>query len=67
MKLKDYIKLLQEIAKENPNALVISASDEEGNSFNPVIYKPSILYYSKNNSEVSDVKCNGYVEAVCIN
>jgi hypothetical protein len=67
MKLKDYIKLLQEIAKENPNALVITASDEEGNSYNPVMYKPSILYYSKNNSEVSDVKYEGYVEAVCIN
>jgi len=67
MKLKDYIKLLQEISKENPNALVISASDEEGNSYNPVIYKPSILYYCKNNSEVSDVKYDGYVEAVCIN
>ena len=47
MKLKDYVKLLQEIAKENPNALVITSADEEGNSYIPVMYKPCILYYSK--------------------
>lgn len=67
MKLKHYIKLLQEIAKENPDALVISASDEEGNSYNPVMYKPSILYYSKKDGDVNDVKYDGYVEAVCVN
>lgn len=67
MKLKDYVKLLQEIAKENPNALVITSADEEGNSYIPVMYKPCILYYSKKTNEVSDVQYDGYVEAACLN
>lgn len=67
MKLKDYIKQLEKIAEKNPNALVISASDEEGNSFNEVHFAPTIFFYSKENNSISDVEYNGYVEAVCIN
>jgi len=67
MKIKDYIKLLQQVAKQNPNAIVICAADEEGNSYSQVVYKPSIFYYSKENQEISDVQCDGYVEAVCLN
>lgn len=67
MKLKDYIKQLEKIAEKNPDALVISASDEEGNSFNEVHFAPTILFYSKEDNSISDVEYNGYVEAVCIN
>lgn len=67
MRLKDYIKQLEKIAEKNPDALVISASDEEGNSFNEVRFAPTILFYSKENNSISDVEYDGYVEAVCIN
>lgn len=67
MKLKEYIKLLQAVAKKNPDALVICASDEEGNNYNQVNFKPSIFYYSKEDQSISDVQYDGYVEAVCLN
>ena len=67
MKIKQYTKALQEIAKKNPDAIVICASDEEGNSYNPVIFQPSVFYYSKEDQSISDVQYDGYVEAVCLN
>lgn len=44
MTLKEYIKGLQEFLKENPETgemQVITSSDDEGNSFNPVYFSPS--------------------------
>ena len=42
MKLKDYIKQLNEIAKKYPNLTVITSSDDEGNSFHEVVYSPAV-------------------------
>lgn len=45
MKLKEYIKSLQELLSENPkygNLEVYSSSDPEGNSFNYVVQPPGI-------------------------
>ena len=42
MKLKDYIKQLQEIAKKHPNIEVAYSSDDEGNSFEYVRYNPAV-------------------------
>jgi len=42
MKLKDYIKQLQEIAKKHPNIEVAYSSDDEGNSFDYVRYNPAV-------------------------
>lgn len=67
MKLKDYIKQLEKVAEKNPNAIVICASDEEGNSFNEVHFTPTIFYYSKADQSISDVEYDGYIEAVCLN
>lgn len=42
MKLEKYIKHLQEIAKRYPDLDVIYSSDEEGNNFDIVEFKPSV-------------------------
>jgi hypothetical protein len=42
MKLKDYIKQLQEIAKKHPNVEVAYAADDEGNRFEYVSYSPAV-------------------------
>ena len=44
-KFKDYLKSLQEIAKEYPESLefeVIYSHDDEGNEYQGVIYEPSL-------------------------
>ena len=58
MKIKDYIKELQAIAKKHPNLEVVYATDDEGNSFNYVQYNPSV-----GTVEVDGVQ----VEAVTLN
>lgn len=67
MKIKDYIKLLKEVADKSPDAIVVSAADPEGNSYNEVVFSPAIFYYSKKDNSISDVPYNGYIEAICIN
>lgn len=48
MKLKDYIKYLQEIKKKHGGDLdLIYSVDEEGNGFNQVYFAPSVKYINK--------------------
>lgn len=45
MKLKEYIKNLQDVLDSNPEyaeLAVITAKDEEGNGFNTVYFEPSL-------------------------
>ena len=49
MKLKTYIKNLQKLIKENPDALgydVVYSKDDEGNGFQKVQFDPSIGEFS---------------------
>lgn len=74
MKLKEYIKSLQKLVKENPDAanyLVVYAKDDEGNGFEELNFTPSIGEYGDGDfiSEESDeewVQGHGR-NAVCIN
>lgn len=57
MKLKDYIKNLNEIVKEFPEALemdVYYSSDSEGNYFNKVFYSPSLNYIDENDEILAE-------------
>lgn len=50
IKLKDYIKMLQKIVKENPEAkdfILVSASDEEGNSFGQLWITPTVGIFTE--------------------
>lgn len=69
MTLEIYIKNLQEFVGENPEmsqALVITASDDEGDSYEPVHWIPSSGLYSDREFRqelYEDEKFN----AVCVN
>jgi hypothetical protein len=62
MKLKEYAKNIAAIAKKYPNATVVSASDEEGNSFDEVQFTPTA-----GNFNGRDFDDEGKINAVCIN
>jgi len=42
MKLNDYIKSLQKIAKKYPDLNVVYAKDDEGNGFKEITFHPSV-------------------------
>jgi len=73
MKLKHYIKLLQEIDANNKylDLEVVYASDEEGNSFHELNFVPSLGDYDGGEFVTDDgskeFKKNFMVNAVCIN
>jgi len=59
MKLKEYLKKLQEFVKDNPEVLeyeVIYAKDDEGNGYQSVNYPPSTIgYFNESEWEFIDV------------
>lgn len=67
MKLKKYAEALSRLAKEYPNLVVIAASDDEGNSFSPVNFAPSVGHYDGDTFGANSPKCNATVNAVCLN
>jgi len=71
MKLKDYIKQLQQVISANPKSAdldVIYAKDEEGNGFGHVYYSPTIGKYDGSyDFEGYDVGDKRKPNAVCIN
>ena len=47
-------KELQDFATENPESLemfVVSSTDDEGNSYNPIHYRPSLGEYNSDDKE----------------
>ena len=47
MKIKKYLKVLQELAEKYPNADVVFASDAEGNSYDRVNYNPTPGHFNE--------------------
>jgi hypothetical protein len=46
MKLKEYLNKLNKLLEKNPQAgdfLVIYSSDDEGNSYQPVYFEPTLM------------------------
>ena len=64
MKLKEYIKKLEKIAKKNPNALVITSSDDEGNDFHEVVFDPTLGNFK---DREFDPESGEKPNAVCLN
>lgn len=75
MKLKDYIKNLQDFTNKNPESLeldVVTSADDEGNRFNLVYFGPAIGYFDGENFiDVSQYEEMEYdserTNSVCIN
>lgn len=65
MKIKQLIKHLTAIAEEYPNLEVIYSCDDEGNSFAPVQYKPTVGHYSDDGE--FEVDTEEKMNCVCIN
>ena len=65
MKFRDFVESVNQLLKKHPEAAnmeVVTSSDEEGNSYNKVIYAPSIGYYqddefTNNNSGINNAVC----------
>jgi len=69
MKLKKYLEFLNNMVKDNPKALdydVVYSSDDEGNAFSGVFYRPSVGYYDKDTLSFDGKSCRGN-NSVCIN
>ena len=64
-KIGEVIKNLQALKKKYGNVIAVSASDEEGNSYNPVYYSPTPGRFE--NNEFNDEPLVEEVNSVCIN
>ena len=42
IKLKDYAKVINKLAKQHPDVPVVYAIDDEGNDFRGLVYQPSV-------------------------
>jgi hypothetical protein len=70
MTLKEYLNALNELLKKNPQAgdfLVIHSSDDEGNSYQPVWFEPSLMSIENLDQSYLEINNNGEPNAVCIN
>ena len=72
MKVQDYINNLIDIVKNNPevgNYKCIYGSDDEGNSYHPVVYTPVLMKVESFNSHHLEVEDCEPAEsnALCIN
>ena len=65
MKIKDYIKKLEALAKKYPNASVIYSRDDEGNGFEPVTFAPVAGRYE--HGQFEGARFEEDVNVICIN
>lgn len=63
MKLKEYAEKINKLAEIYPDAKVIYAADEEGNSFQEVIFEPTVGCFSNYEFDQDGEP----VDCVCIN
>ena len=57
MKLKDFLKNINTLVKNNPNVLeldVVYSKDDEGNEFNKISYTPTLGVFDWEEREFSD-------------
>jgi pyruvate dehydrogenase complex dehydrogenase (E1) component len=70
MKLREYLKALNTLVKDNPEALdmvVVTSSDDEGNSFHLVNFEPCIGLFDERNREFEQLDFSDGANAVCLN
>ncbi|MDA3823296.1 MAG: hypothetical protein PF450_11905 [Bacteroidales bacterium] len=70
MNLKEYAGHLTKILKDDPKSgklLVITSSDDEGNSFSPVSYLPTKGVYDRESQEFEANTNPAVADAICLN
>ena len=68
MTLDQYIHLLNKLKEENREAgalVCIYSRDDEGNSFAPIIYEPSVMKYE--DADVDGAPQFTPINAICVN
>jgi hypothetical protein len=65
MTLKEYSNKIRNLARKFPDAEVVYASDEEGNTFTKLYYEPTVGIFKDNG--FYGTKDPKVVNAVCIN
>lgn len=72
MILKEYIKYLQKLAEKHGDAEVWYATDEEGNSYDAVVFGPSVVYIPENTTtsleseEVREEQEEGFTKEIIV-
>ena len=72
MKFSKYVKNLNDLLKERPEAAdyhVVTSKDDEGNGFNLVHYEPQVGNYDEEEREFKEeqIKEEQITNAVCVN
>lgn len=76
IKFGEYVKGLVELLENNPKlseAIIVYASDDEGNSFHPLGWHATMGYFDKDElyfyseSDLIDEKMGDAINAVCVN
>lgn len=74
--INKYIEMLTKLAQDHPDAILIYASDDEGNSYERVHHAPCVCqfniyereaYFFEEEEEEQDRKNYPYPIAICIN
>jgi hypothetical protein len=70
MTLKNYVKELKAFIKKYPEAMdmqIVTAIDDEGNSYVPVVFGPSRGEYNKETHQFEICRTPENYNAVCLN
>ena len=70
MKLREYLKHLETLVKENKSVLdyeVIYAIDDEGNGFKKNNYEPSLWKFSEDECDATRECEENEINSVCVN
>jgi hypothetical protein len=63
MTAKEYLEKLKPLVEANPDLEVITARDDEGNGYNPVVFDPSIGYFDNTDYDSTNEDAN----VLCLN
>lgn len=68
--INEYIEMLTKLAQDHPDAILIYASDDEGNSYERVHHAPCVCQFNFYDREAyfsEETKDRNYPVAICIN
>ena len=71
MNLKEYIEKLQKLYEEQGDLKIVYGSDDEGNSYNNVVFDPSLIYLNGHDSiaeeDLKECDEDDIKKCICIN
>ena len=67
MKLKDFARLIGDMAEAHPDVDVVYSHDDEGNEFHKVHYEPALGQFTGNAYGRGEFDNEGEINAICIN